>query len=84
MPAQFTWANAGQAVGLIPTRYPGSEKMDDESIRLAKTTEWKDCGNDLYLGTGQRMIATDSNEYPLMDIREIQLNTEDDLETGNG
>ena len=84
MPAQFTWANAGQAVGFIPTRYPGSEKSESEAVRLAKATQWQDCGNEVYLGTGQRMFATNNNEYPLMDVREIQLNSEDDSETGNG
>ena len=27
MPAYFTWANGGESVGLIPTRYPGSEAI---------------------------------------------------------
>ena len=85
LPAQFTWANAGQAVGFIPTRYSGSERAESETIRLAKSTEWRDCGGETYLGTGQRMLATDNNEYPLMDVREILLDTVDDeLEQNNG
>lgn len=85
LPAQFTWANAGQAVGFIPTRYPGSEKADSETIRMAKSTEWQDCGSEIYLGTGQRMLATDNDEHPLMDIREILLDTvDDDPEQNNG
>lgn len=85
MPAQFTWANAGQAVGFIPTRYPGSERMASETIRMAKSTTWQDCGSEIYLGTGQRMLTTDNNEYPLMDVREISLNTVDNaLEHDNG
>ncbi|MFG0304814.1 MAG: type VI secretion system accessory protein TagJ, partial [Phycisphaerales bacterium JB040] len=34
--AQFTWANDGQAVGLIPTRYPGSPDSPDPMVRLAR------------------------------------------------
>ena len=30
MPAHFMWANGGEAVGVIPTRYPGSERSDDD------------------------------------------------------
>ncbi len=78
LPAQFTWANSGQAVGFIPTRYPDSEKAESNAIRLAKATDWRDCGSEIYLGTGQRMITTDSNEYPLMDVREILLDSIDD------
>jgi len=85
LPAQFTWANAGQAVGFIPTRYPGSERDESETIRMAKSTTWQDCGNEIYLGAGQRMLATENNDYPLMDIREILLNTEDnELESDDG
>jgi type VI secretion system protein ImpE len=73
MPAHFAWTNGGEAVGLIPTRYPGSEASDDSSIRLARKTDWIDAGGDAFLGLGQRMLATDAGEYPLMAVREIQL-----------
>ena len=71
MPAQFTWANGGEMVGVIPTRYPGSESSDDHQIRLAQRTEWDEQAH----GLGQRMLATDAGEYSLMDIREIVLDT---------
>jgi type VI secretion system protein ImpE len=73
-PAQFTWANGGESVGVIPTRYPGSERAEDEAIRLARKTVWEEAGQDLYLGLGQRMLTTDGGEYPLMQVREIRLN----------
>ena len=38
-PAQFSWANEGKAVGLIPTRYAGASHEDD-AIKLARKTEW--------------------------------------------
>lgn len=72
--ATFTWANEGQAVGLIPSRYPGSEKEEDSALRLGRKTEWRDAGNNLFIGLGQRMLATDQGEYPLLDIREITFN----------
>ena len=58
-PAQFQWANGGSAVGLIPTRYPGSEQSEDDLLRLARKTEWQDCGDEVFLGLGQRLFATD-------------------------
>lgn len=72
-PVQFTWANGGEVVGMIPTRYPGSETHADNAIRLARKTEWVEAAEGVYLGQGQRMIATDAGEYPLMDIRQIDL-----------
>jgi type VI secretion system protein ImpE len=73
MPAHFTWANGGQAAGLVPTRYPGSENADDGLIQLARQTEWTQLDGDLYRGLGQRMFATDADDYPLMDVRQITL-----------
>jgi type VI secretion system protein ImpE len=73
-PAQLTWANGGQAVGLIPTRYPGSESSEDNAVRLSRKTEWQQVGENEYTGLGQRMLVTDEDEYPLMNVRDIVLN----------
>jgi len=75
MPASFVWINGGEAVGFIPTRYPGTEKTNDSQLLRAKKTQWVEQSNELYFGLGQRMMATDLDEYPLMDIRTIKFNT---------
>ena len=75
MPAHFTWANAGEAFGLIPTRYPDSEKSNDSEIQLARKTEWLELHDNTFIGLGQHLFSTDSNDYALMDIRNILLNT---------
>lgn len=77
MPAYFTLANGGETVGLIPTRYPGSEDSDDNQIRSAHKTEWQEMDTDLYAGLGQRMLVTDVGEYSIMDLRQIDFETED-------
>jgi type VI secretion system protein ImpE len=81
MPAYFTWANGGETVGLIPTRYPGSEASDDDQIRTAHKTIWQELDTDVYQGLGQRMFATDVGEYALMDLRLISLNSEAETAT---
>ena len=76
MPAQLTWANAGQAVGFIPVRYPGSEHSDDNLIRLARKTTWSSRAEEaLEVGAGQRLLATDSDDYALLEITHIELHT---------
>ncbi len=72
-PAFITWANGGEAAALIPTRYPGSEQSEDPQIQLARRTEWLARGADLYVGLGQRMLATSATEYPLLQVRQIEL-----------
>lgn len=76
MPAHFVWANGGDAVGLIPTRYPGSDTAADELLRLARKTEWQELYAGTFFGLGQRLLSTDTHEYALMDIREINLNAD--------
>ncbi len=71
--AQFVWTNGGESPGFIPTRYAGTEKAADNSLRLARKTEWVDQGSDLYLGLGQRMFATDQTEIALAEVRQIEL-----------
>lgn len=69
--AILTLSNGGQMPSLIPTRYPGSESHQDDAIRLSRRTEWLEPAPGAYAGAGQRMLATDVNEYPLLEIREI-------------
>ena len=73
LPAQFQWSNGGEAMGLIPVRYPGSEQSDDAAIRLARKTEWREIGPDAYAGLGQRVLTTDGPEIGLLDLRELRL-----------
>jgi len=73
IPAQFMWANGGEAVGLIPTRYPGSEASEDNAIRLARRTDWLAAGEGGATGFGQRMFVTDEAEFPLLEARSIKL-----------
>jgi type VI secretion system protein ImpE len=86
LPAHFTWVNAGQTTGLIPTRYPNSEASKDSAILLSRKTEWIEQPGDLYLGLGQRMFATNEHEFPLLQIRQIDLDhsEEQGREVNNG
>jgi type VI secretion system protein ImpE len=77
IPATFVWANQGQAAGLIPSRYPGSEAEADSSLQMGRKTDWRDAGHNLFTGIGQRMLATDSGEYPLLEVRSVLLDPSD-------
>jgi type VI secretion system protein ImpE len=73
LPAQFTWANGGEAVGFIPTRYVGTETADDPALRLSRKTEWAIIGSEAFAGRGQRVLATSADEVPLLEVRELRL-----------
>src|SRR5215467_13387781 len=76
MPAHLEFENGGESVALIPTRYPGSETAGDGLISLARKTVWEAMAPDMHRGLGQRTIATDAEETPLMEIRQIVLTSD--------
>lgn len=74
-PAQLTWSNGGSSVGLIPTRYPGSDLSGDHALRMARKTEWLEPAEGHYHGLGQRTFTTDVADFSLLEIRELILDT---------
>ena len=72
IPARLTFANGGESVAFIPSRYPGSEASADADIRLARKTEWRERPGGAYIGAGQRILATDAADYALLDVRQVK------------
>jgi type VI secretion system protein ImpE len=73
MPAHLEFATGGDAVAVIPTRYPGSESTPDPRLRLARQTEWREAAPGVFHGLGQRLWTTDAGELALMDVRTVIL-----------
>ena len=73
LPAQLVFANGGEAIAMIPTRYPGSEASEDGHVLMAAKTEWRDLGNDRWAGLGQRVLVTDAGEVDLLSVHLIEM-----------
>lgn len=73
LPARFTWANGSQDAGLIPARYVGSPHSPDPQIQLGRKTTFEPIGADYVRGLGQRILSTDQGDYPILEVREIQI-----------
>lgn len=71
-PATLTLANGGEIVALIPTRYAGTVENGDAAEKLARATSWADVGAETFVGTGQRLLATDLGDTALMDVRLLE------------
>ena len=82
MPAHFEFANGGEAVGVIPTRYPGSEADQDAQVRLGRKTVWAEQSAGVFTGLGQRILTTDVGEHPLMDVRSIRIGSPEPAQAG--
>lgn len=75
-PAEVTWATGGESTLLIPTRYPGSEQVSDDRVRLARLTTWEDLGDGQFRGLGQRLFTAGELDFPLLEIREVEFLTD--------
>jgi type VI secretion system protein ImpE len=75
VPAHFVWENGGQASGHIPTRYSGTEDSTDNLLKLARKTEWLS-RKGIHQGLGQRLFATEKNDYSLLEVRNIEFKPE--------
>lgn len=79
-PAAFTWANGGEAVGFIPSRYPGSLEDTEADFLLCRRTDWRELDEQTFLGVGQRVLMTDTGEHSLLDIRVLELDSDSEDE----
>ena len=78
LPANLVFSNGGEAVAMIPTRYPGSEKSEDGQILMAAKTEWRELGADRYAGWGQRVLVTDTGEHDMRKVLLIEMEATED------
>ena len=69
----LTLATEGKVVALIPTRYPLSGQKGAAAERLSRATSFTDQGAETFVGLGQKLIATDQGDIPLLDARNISL-----------
>ena len=74
-PAQLTWSTAAATVAFVPTRYIASDRSSEGLLQLARTTEWSELFAGEYAGLGQRVLATDAGEYPILSCRKLTLNS---------
>ena len=73
LPVRLTWTNGGEVMALVPTRYSGTENLADDALKLSRKTQWSAIGEDVFAGSGQRVLATSVEEVPLLSVRELTL-----------
>ena len=69
--ATLTLQNGGEVAALIPSRYVGTANTTDAAARLSRATTWADAGAETFIGSGQRLLATDQADFALMDVRSL-------------
>ncbi len=73
MPARLEFENGGEAVALLPARYPGSEGAADGLIALGRKTTWEEASAGEFHGLGQRVLSTDAGDVALLELRTLEI-----------
>ncbi|NTS75653.1 virulence protein SciE type [Catenovulum sp. SM1970] len=71
--AHVTLKNRGKLVVFLPVRYPITAQTND-SQKLSRSCEWVEPVENFFIGQGQRVFITDSNEHPMLNIEKLELN----------
>lgn len=73
LPVHLSFRQGYEVHAFVPVRYPASEKEPDMAVKLARATSWSAVGEEVQFGLGQRLLATDNEDHPLLDIRRVVL-----------
>ena len=71
LPAEVMWINGGKIMVMIPVRYPRIEGVSGPGL-LSRRTDWVSDDGDISEGTGQRIFASDQQDYSILQVRSIE------------
>jgi type VI secretion system protein ImpE len=74
--AQVELANGSVGEMFFPALYVNSWKSSDDQVRLGRAVDWRDLGDDVYVGEGARLFWMDGQQRPMLDIKKISFITE--------
>jgi len=70
--AEVAMVNGTKGEMFLPALYAGSFKSDNDQVRLGRMTDWRDLGEELYVGEGARMFWFDGEHRSILDLKNIE------------
>lgn len=58
---------------LLPVLTPLSYTHSDDAVRLGRTTVWEEIEDGITAPAGQKMFVVDEEEYPILDLRRLEI-----------
>jgi type VI secretion system protein ImpE len=56
----------------LPSLYVNSWKHDDDSIRLGRSVDWRDAGDEIFIGEGTKLFWMDGRDRSILDIQTVE------------
>ena len=72
--AEFELTNGTNGELFLPSLYVHSWKNGDDQVRLGRSVDWRDAGDDIYIGEGARVFTMDGKDKPILDLKSIEFN----------
>ncbi|MBC7900172.1 MAG: hypothetical protein H7070_08980 [Saprospiraceae bacterium] len=72
--AEVEMTNGTSGEMFFPSLYANSWKHDDDQVRLGRTVDWRDIGDDIYVGEGTKLFTMDGRDTSILDIKTIEFN----------
>ncbi len=64
----------------FPALYAGSWKHENDAVRLGRMTDWRDLGEDLYVGEGLKLFWMDGRDRPILELESIEFKHEEEAD----
>ncbi len=61
----------------FPSMYSGSWKHADDQVCLGRKTEWRDIGDEIFIGEGTKLFWMDGKDRSILEIETIEFEHED-------
>lgn len=60
----------------LPALYADSWRSGNDQVRLGRMTDWRDAGDELFIGEGMKLFWMDGKDKSILDIRTIEFSHE--------
>lgn len=74
--AKVEMTNGTTGEMFFPSLYVNTWKNQNDQVRLGRTVDWRDAGDDIYVGEGMRIYSLGGKDIPLTDIKTLAFNKE--------
>ena len=70
--AKVETTNGTNGEMFFPALYANSFKSENDQVRLGRMTDWREAGEEIFIGEGMRMFWSDGKDKPILEVNEIE------------
>lgn len=75
--ANLETTNGTNGEVMVPSLYAGTSKNQNDQVRLGRMTDWRELGEDIYVGEGLKLFWVDGNDLPILELKTVEFSSEE-------